>query len=142
MAAVILNNLKSICDSKRIDKHKLSEMTGICAGSISKYINKNNCSIIRAIKIAMLLNVELDELMGVEISTPKITEYNTPCRNQACLLNKDGICINDVVLTGRADCAGKYLIKDKPKRPNYKSTTGVVVHSKINYSRKEGKYEI
>lgn len=36
------------------------------------------------------------------------------CKNQACPLNKDCFCINDVVKEGRGPCAGQNLVKPKP----------------------------
>lgn len=36
------------------------------------------------------------------------------CENQACPLNKDCYCENDVVKEGRGPCAGQNLVKPKP----------------------------
>lgn len=35
-----------------------------------------------------------------------------PCRNHVCLLNKQGMCINDIVLNNIANCANKDVCKD------------------------------
>ena len=38
------------------------------------------------------------------------------CENQACPLNKDCFCINNVVKEGRGSCASQNAIKPKPKK--------------------------
>lgn len=48
----------------------------------------------------------------------KVIYKPEPCRNKACPLNKKSMCINDVVLSGRAGCANK----DVPKKARYKET--------------------
>ena len=38
------------------------------------------------------------------------------CRNRVCPLNKNGKCINDVVLSGRAGCSNKDVPKDNKEK--------------------------
>ena len=127
MAAVILNNLKTICEDRGIDKYKLSEMAEICLSSASKYMSKCKCSIEKAKKIAKILNVELDELRGIDSNIPKVTKYDTPCQNQACLLNKNCICHNDMVLAGRGSCEGKSKVKPKMPKGNWDDTKALFI---------------
>ncbi|MBW6409013.1 hypothetical protein [Clostridium weizhouense] len=44
------------------------------------------------------------------------------CLNQACPFNKECQCSNDIVISGKAPCYGKDLVKAKQGRINMSST--------------------
>ena len=138
--SVKLTKLKAILESRGMNFLDISKCTGVARNIASGYINGQNCSIENAKKISEFLGIDLYTLMDKTLEEPQIN-YTTPCRNQACPLNKDCICINDVVLSGKAGCDGKYLVKDKISWKRTRATKGVVVHNK-KYYENEVKNEI
>lgn len=111
--SVELINLKKVVESKGIDFKQIADVVGIAHNVASRYINGQKCNIEKAKNIAKFLDVDLNTLSGKNFTEQKIN-YTTPCYNQICPLCKNCICINDVVLTGRADCASKNKVSEKP----------------------------
>lgn len=112
--SVEMINLKKHIEHNKIDTRKLALVLGLKLNILSRYINGTKCNIEVARKTAKELDVTLDYLTGKEI--PKPIEYTTPCFNELCPLCKNHICVNDVVLTGRADCVSKDKVAKKPFR--------------------------
>lgn len=111
--SVELINLKKVVESKGIDFKQIADVVGIAHNVASRYINGKKCNIERARKISEFVGVDLNTLSGNTFTEQRIN-YTTPCYNQICPLCKNCICHNDVVLTGRADCASKNKISKKP----------------------------
>ena len=104
--SVKLINLKKVIETKGIDFKQIANVLGIEHNVASRYVNGQKCNIERARKISGFVGVDLNILSGNTFTEQKIN-YTTPCYNQICPLCKNCICTNDVVLTGRADCASK-----------------------------------
>lgn len=111
--SVKLINLKKVIKSKGIDFKQIAEIAGVSHNVASRYINGQKCRIERARKISEFLGVDLNVLSENNIPVQKIN-YATPCYNELCPLCKNCICINDIVLTGKADCASKNKVAGKP----------------------------
>ncbi|WP_294407369.1 helix-turn-helix transcriptional regulator [uncultured Clostridium sp.] len=118
VSSVKLINLKKVIESKGIDFKQIAHAAGVAHNIASGYINGQKCRIEKARKISNFVGVDLNTLTGKDSLEIKIN-YTTPCYNQSCPLNKDCICINDVVLEGRGRCAGKDKVKKKSKKGNY-----------------------
>lgn len=107
-----LVNLGNILKNKKISNKNFAELVNMPLNVANRYINCSKCSEKIARKIAESLEVDLKSLVDENDLIEEII-YKTPCYNQMCPLCKDCICINDVVLTGRADCASKNKISSK-----------------------------
>ena len=110
-------NIKKLREEKGMTQKDLVELTGLSQGTISSY-EKGYKTIKRVIKtgniarISKVLGISVEELLDEEKEEPENLEEKT-CLNQACPLNENKKCKNDVVLNGKASCYGKDLIKDK-----------------------------
>lgn len=54
-----------------------------------------------------------------QIGQGTLEPVNTPifnCKNQSCPLNRNCVCMSEHVSTGKADCASKNKITDKPRK--------------------------
>lgn len=114
--------LRELREKKGMTIKQLSECSGvgttaICSFELSRSEMKRNSRI----RIAGILNSTVEEISR-EMDPKKVIKkvekkvYEPKkCLNENCPLNKDKKCINDVVLSGRAPCFGKDLIKSKQK---------------------------
>ncbi len=64
------------------------------------------------------------------------------CFNQACLLNKNCMCDNPVVVRGNAPCYGRNKIQDKPKKQNLQNTKICFMADTVLKQEKRKHYEI
>ena len=71
----------------------------------------------------------------------KITE-SFECLNQACLLNKNCMCNNPVVIRGSAPCYGRNKVQDKPKKQNFIDTKSCFMADAVSKEEKEKHYAL
>ena len=98
-------------------KKKIASMLGVTVEEIEGQISKEErekyfCSNGR-FKGFRKIQAERKKLQVEEVKKNKV-EIIKACENQACPLNKNCYCDNDVVKEGRGDCAGQNLVKPKP----------------------------
>lgn len=105
-----MRRMKEIREAKGFSIQVLSDKTGVPTKYIREHeIGKRNTSNAYLGRIAKTLEVTIKEL-NEEIATI-ITRKK--CLNEACLLNENRECINDVVLNKKAQCFGKNKIQSK-----------------------------
>lgn len=112
-------NIRKIRERNKMSQWTLSELSSVPQSTLALYesqtrtIKKPNKEHIE--KIAKVLKVSVDDLIEDEKPTKKLK-----CLNQVCLLNKDKMCINPMVLTDKAACHGKHRISDPDTYVPYK----------------------
>ena len=116
-------NLKKIREEKGLTVLELSRLSGVKMPTMQRYeaypgsIVRPDKEIIK--KLAEALGVkETDIFVKDEIKVKKETK-TFECQNQACLLNKNCKCNNDVVIQGKAPCYGRNEVK--PKKNEWKT---------------------
>ena len=122
--------LRKIREEKGLMQKELSEMTGVPRSTISAYernartIKHPNMNHLK--KLAIALEVDITELFD-EVISKSNDKVVGECKNQACPLNKNCKCINDVVLEGRKPCFGKDEVKAKRKKVDFNNTQALFI---------------
>lgn len=105
--------------------------TGVSHSMIQKFeVGGNVVSKSFLKKIARYFNTTVKELdKDIELEKEPIECIakckSNPCLNEMCPLNKNKKCVNDLVLSGKAPCFGKDLVKPKEAKLNYRSTNAL-----------------
>lgn len=120
LPGVVLVRLEQVLESKGIDAKQFATMMSYKLHIATRYINRYKCSMERTKDIAKKLDVSVEYLLGTEKQEKKAKIiYDTPCKNQSCPLNKDCICVNDTVISGKAPCFGKHKVTSKRRKRRF-----------------------
>ena len=120
--------LRKIREEKGLMQKELSEMTGVPRSTISSYernartIKHPNQELLK--KLADALGVKVTELIDQVVSEQKVIGQ---CKNQACPLNKDCKCTNNIVLEGKKPCFGKDEVKSKRRKVDFNNTQALFI---------------
>ena len=118
-------NIRKIRERKKISQWTLSELSSVPQSTLALYesqtrtVKKPNKTHLE--RIASVLKVTVEDLLEDEKPNKKLK-----CLNQVCLLNNDKMCVNPMVLTGKADCFGKNRISDPDMYDPYNKKRGFV----------------
>lgn len=122
--------LRELREKRGISIRYLSRCSGVSETAIWNFeMERTEMKQNLRTRIAGILNSTVDEISRKsntvaqvkEKVEKKITYKAKKCLNENCPLNKEKKCINDVVLSGRAPCFGKDLVKSK-QNINYSNT--------------------
>lgn len=120
--------LRELREKKGMTIKQLSECSGVGHTAIWSFeMSKSEMKRNSRIRIAGILNATVDEISKEMdpkkvIKKPEKKVYEPKkCLNENCPLNKNKKCVNDIVLSGKAPCFGKELIKEKSAALNYRN---------------------
>lgn len=123
--------LRELREKKGISIRQLSKCSGVSETAIWNFeMARTEMKQNLRTRIAGILNATVDEISKEmdpikvikETVEKKVTYKPKKCLNENCLLNKDKKCINDIVLSGKAPCFGKDLVKPRIASLNYRNT--------------------